>query len=533
MNTADPPSFVREPTETRWRAAILSLTVVGCVLRFAAIDAHSFWYDEAVTAALVTAPYSDLFSGSSMDNGNPPLYLIMAHAWSSLFGRSEVGLRSLSAILGALAVPLLAGLGRGLLGARAGLIAGALLAISPMALELSNEARTYSLLLFLAVANTSLFVAWCKSRRRATLVLYTLSMALCMYSHYYALTLPLAHGAALVATGDRRRLGRPWLLAMACATLMFVPWGPAFVRQLSTPGNLSRSGDGWRRQFLATPLVFGLGRTFAWRDSGTPALVFGSLAVVLCLGYPALRAAIGLRSRPFVLALLSSWLLVPTLGPFLVALCGKPLYMTRYAIVGLPAFLILAAAGLTGLRIVPRVACVATILILSAVSIARYAALPLKDDWRSAARTILAQAAPAEPLLFDGDIEIVPFRYYADRSGQAMPPELIGLRGGGIARRGAMFGIRYADGHRIDEVPQDLSDRLAGTPGLWLALCVPAESPEQYSGFLEGMGYILEDQYQFSRIRLLHFSRRPSGPPAAATGSLRKGSLRDRRVPAP
>jgi mannosyltransferase len=533
MNTADSPPSVRGPAETRWRVALLSLAVVGCVLRFAAIDAHSFWYDEAVTASVVTAPYGELFSGTTGDNGNPPLYYIVARAWVSAFGRSEVGLRSLSAVVGILAVPLLASLGRRLLGARVGLAAGALLAISPMALELSNEARTYSLLLFLAIANTSLFVAWCESRRRATLVLYALSMALCLYCHYYAMTLPLAHGAALVASGDRRRLARPWLLAMACAALMFVPWGPAFVRQLGTPGNLSRSGDGWRQQFLATPLVFGLGRTFAWRDSGTPALVFGSLAVVLCLGYPALRAAIGLRSRPFVLALLSSWLLVPTLGPFLVALCGKPLYMTRYAIVGLPAFLILAATGLTGLRIAPRVACVATLLILSAVSIARYAALPLKDDWRSATRTILARATPAEPLLFDGDIEIVPFRYYVDRSGQAMPAELIGVREGGIARRGAMFGVGYSGGRRIDKVPQDLSDRLAGTPGLWLALCVPAESPEQYRGFLEGMGYILEDQYQFSRIRLLHFSRRPSGPPVAATGSLRKGSLRDRRAPAP
>ena len=38
---------------------------------------------------------------------NPPLYLIVAWPWAKVFGTGEVGLRSLSAILGVGLVPLL------------------------------------------------------------------------------------------------------------------------------------------------------------------------------------------------------------------------------------------------------------------------------------------------------------------------------------------------------------------------------------------------------------------------------------------
>ena len=52
---------------------------------------------------------------------NPPLYLIVAWPWAKVFGTGEVGLRSLSAILGVGLVPLmyLCGTGAGLRGGRA------------------------------------------------------------------------------------------------------------------------------------------------------------------------------------------------------------------------------------------------------------------------------------------------------------------------------------------------------------------------------------------------------------------------------
>ena len=67
---------------------------------------------------------------------------------------------------------LLALLGRQLLGPKVGLLAAGLLAVSPLQIELSNEARTYALLQLVAIANTWFFVRWVQRERMTDLVVY-------------------------------------------------------------------------------------------------------------------------------------------------------------------------------------------------------------------------------------------------------------------------------------------------------------------------------------------------------------------------
>jgi hypothetical protein len=54
-----------------------------------AIDRHSFWYDEAVTARLASTSYVALLTGQAKDLGNPSLYLVAARAWTGLFETSD------------------------------------------------------------------------------------------------------------------------------------------------------------------------------------------------------------------------------------------------------------------------------------------------------------------------------------------------------------------------------------------------------------------------------------------------------------
>ncbi len=78
-----------------------------------------------------------------------------------MFGTGEVGLRSLSAILGVGLVPLLYLCGRELVSARAGVIAAALAAVNPFMIDYSREAREYMLLVVLCTASLLFFArAW-------------------------------------------------------------------------------------------------------------------------------------------------------------------------------------------------------------------------------------------------------------------------------------------------------------------------------------------------------------------------------------
>jgi len=485
---------------------LFSLTAMAFLLRFVSISYQSIWYDEAVTAEMVAASFGKLIRGDVADLGNPPLYLILCRVWTLIFGHSEIALRSFSAIVGGLAVPLLARLGRRLCGIRVGLIAAALLTISPMAVELSNEARVYALFLFLTIANMLFFVDWYETRRRASLVIYAVTMVLCLYSHYYALAIPLVQGLVVVAAADRRRLVGPWLGTMAVAGILCLFWAPAFLRQVTRPGNLTRMSQAWREQFLSTPLVFGLGRTFVWRDSGKVALGLSTLAVFVCFGFPAVRGLIRLRSRPMTMIMLASWLLIPIVGPLFVALLGHPLYATRYAIIGLPAFLLLVAIGFVGLRPIAQYLIAAVVLTMTATSLFRYSTLPLKDDWRSATQAIVSEIGDDDLLIFSPDDGITPFRYYLHRMGGKIPSLMMGITDDS-RRNEALFGSEYHNDERLDSVSHDVAGRLGQYARVQVVLSPAVEGPEVYKALLEKNGYRLEKVDDFHRIMVLRFTK--------------------------
>ena len=132
---------------------LAGIIAAAAVVRFATLDHQSYDHDEAVTAWRVLQ--SDLGGTLSVvadSERSPPLYYLLAWLWSKLFGTGEVGLRSLSALIGTLTVPAAYLAARELSSARAGLIAAALVAFNPYLVWYSQQARSYALVV--------LFIAW-------------------------------------------------------------------------------------------------------------------------------------------------------------------------------------------------------------------------------------------------------------------------------------------------------------------------------------------------------------------------------------
>jgi mannosyltransferase len=103
------------------RIFLLALIALAALLRFATLDAKSLWEDEAVTAFLVRMDVVSLLSALPYTESSPPLFFVLSLGWTTLFGTGEVGLRSLSALVGLAVVPVGFLLGRELVSERTGL----------------------------------------------------------------------------------------------------------------------------------------------------------------------------------------------------------------------------------------------------------------------------------------------------------------------------------------------------------------------------------------------------------------------------
>src|SRR3954468_24884118 len=130
----------------RHLGALAAITIAGAALRFATLGVQSYWLHEGATVHLVHKGFGAMLSGVSAGESTPPLYYILAWVWAKVFGTGEVGLRSLSALIGTLTIPVAFVLGRRVADERAGLLASALTAFNPLVVWYSQEARSYALL---------------------------------------------------------------------------------------------------------------------------------------------------------------------------------------------------------------------------------------------------------------------------------------------------------------------------------------------------------------------------------------------------
>jgi mannosyltransferase len=205
--------------------ALAGITALGVAVRFASLGLQSYHHDEVITAMrVIPGSFKDMLHRVRTSESNPPLYYVLAWGWAKAFGTGEFGLRSLSALFGAATVPLGYLIGRQLASRRAGLILAALIAVNPMLIWYSQEARSYALLVFFGALSLLFFARALSTRRGRDLALWALASALALCSHYFAVfAIAIEAAWLLVALRDRRRLVVPALAGVAAVGLALLP----------------------------------------------------------------------------------------------------------------------------------------------------------------------------------------------------------------------------------------------------------------------------------------------------------------------
>ncbi len=177
---------------------LLLIVCLGAVIRFATLGTQDFWLDEHATLIVIAQGPLDLLKAVQLGESNPALYYVIAGAWERVFGDSEVGIRSLSAVAGIAAIPVLYAATKALYTRRAGLVAASLAATNPLLIWYSQETRNYSLLVFLSALSFLCFVRALDDRGQRWLWGWALASALALCTHYFSLALIIPEAAWLL-----------------------------------------------------------------------------------------------------------------------------------------------------------------------------------------------------------------------------------------------------------------------------------------------------------------------------------------------
>ncbi|MGI9184448.1 MAG: glycosyltransferase family 39 protein [Solirubrobacteraceae bacterium] len=204
---------------------VAALTAIAFALRLSQLHQslggdELFTYQDIVGHGL-RAVISTVHGGGE---NSPPLFFLLAWV-SAKLGDASIWIRVPSLVLGTATVPVVYAVGRQSVGARAGLIAAAIMAVAPFAVFYGVEARPYaSMTFFVALSTLALLRAVRPGTSRGWWTLYTLAAAAAAYSHYTAIF--LLAGQALWSLWVCRARVTAALIANLAIGVLYLPWLP-------------------------------------------------------------------------------------------------------------------------------------------------------------------------------------------------------------------------------------------------------------------------------------------------------------------
>jgi mannosyltransferase len=416
-----------------WAGPVIGLVTAIAVAAFLRLDAlgePSYWLDEIlhqqITTDVAALPWWRWFGTLHAEHGG--LYYLTQLA-TRVFGMSEGAGRLAAALFGIATVPLAWWCGA--VGASpaehsrqteaatapndrgrweiAGVLAAILLAVSPLHVYFSREARSYALLTFLAAA---LMLVLLRGRSLLAAALLLLGM---LYTSAVSATIVLAAFLVAAACAVVLREERRWYATVAgfcvvTAALFRVVYAARPVTDANWPGFPILDGQ-FFTTLVRTFSVSALGTEIAGRTA-MAMLVFALAGIVVLLRGERRNAIVivGMTVLPLTISLA----VLKTLDHF---------YAARYVMPAVFGYCVLAGIGIAALaRWLPLALAVAVVTAVQMWPSARAEPF-LKLDWRAVAATIAKQAHAGDVVMTAEPWSDVSLRYYLAQ--QPQPPRIV------------------------------------------------------------------------------------------------------------
>lgn len=218
---------VRSHTPTpKYLYLLLAICLFAFAVRVWDIGGLRMWGDEGFSVYSANRDlYAITFEGKDVDP-HPPLYYYLLHFYLPIGGFSEFSIRFYSVLFGTATVALVYAVGKQMFGRRVGLIAAAIMSISPFAVHYAQEVRMYAQVMFFGALAMWFFVRITHHASQSTAwVGFFFSMLLAQYSLYQTAFVFVAQGIFL-APFLKNRFGfvLRWLAVSITIVVLFVPW---------------------------------------------------------------------------------------------------------------------------------------------------------------------------------------------------------------------------------------------------------------------------------------------------------------------
>ena len=452
---------------------IAAIMIAALILRLVSVN-QSFWLDEATSGLAVrNLSYSQIINDFSPGDFHPPLYYLTLKFWSGIFGDFEIGLRSLSLVFGLASVYLTFLVGN-YFSKKSGLLAALFLAVNGLHIYYSQEARMYSMSVFLVLFMIYLFIRMIESERKKYWFLFSLVLVLNAFTDYLPSLVILVFWIYALLTQKSAGWWKKFILSHTPLVVFALIWFPYFLRQIQLGLGVRDEGSLWWnvlgrtdiKNTLLVPVKFVFGRISFYDKS----LYFILSAAVLSLySLIIVKGSKKLFSdRKFLLIIL--WLAVPLIASALIGFEVSVFSYFRLIFV-LPALMIILALGILNLPERWQKASFVFVLAVSLVSSIYYLSTPRfqREDWRGLVNYVENASENYDyRVVFASDAQWEGYKYYAG------PKNMI-IRSGEVdADPEILWYIRYV---------QDVFD--------------PADLVRAK---IEGAGYEMKNSYDFNGI---------------------------------
>lgn len=389
------------------------ILILALVLRLINLN-QSLWFDEAIN--VVYAQTSDFWwfvTKYPIGDFHPPGWFAILWNWGRIFGFSEISVRMPSVILGVGTVGLTYLLGKEFFNKKVGLFASLLLALAPLHIYYSQEARMYVFAAF-AVTSSFYFLNRLTLKKSWAGLGFVISLVLVLYSDYLAyLVIP----AQIIYLIWVRKFNKKVLVSYLIAGVALFPWLNIFPLQLQTGINKSINLPGWGqvvggsnvKDLLMIPLK----------------IFFGKVTVLnkyLYMGIAAFVGVVngsififGLKKLDQSTKLLISWIFIPVILAFLISFFIPVLSYFRMIFILPPIYLIIGK----GIESLPKkfaLPAIVFICFVSVVSLVGYYLNPQfqREDWREAVKFVSQKMDNQTLVVFENNEIPAPVKYYSN-----------------------------------------------------------------------------------------------------------------------
>jgi uncharacterized membrane protein len=391
-------------------------TLVTLALVLSSYARRPFWFDELVSVEIAGLDPSEFVDYVLGVESNMALYHAVLALWLRV-GDDEAWVRLPSIIFAVATLPFLYVLGRRLFDRITATLAVALMCVNVSYVGYARDARSYALTLLLVTASACFLVRGVQDRRARDWAGWMVLGALAVWAHLFAALVVVAQIAWLLL--ERRSVPRrEAVLAVAGIGALLVPVTLAVVL----------GGQSAQLDWLGRPGLRQLPGLAEWFVESRATLLVYLAGLVTAL-------AAGARARdrePYTLLLV--WLLLPPAVAFGLSYVGDPIYLYRFFLVCLPAFVLLSAAGFARLRplwLGLALTALACALSVRTVEGCRPDCKLRHDAWEAAVADLQARVRPNDAIVvYPAEVRTPLDHYLGAKRPRLLYPERWGLAGG-------------------------------------------------------------------------------------------------------